>query len=190
MLLYHYYLGINDYLAHSYLEKACKLFMIAKDAEKKEKGYSAAWLHHKSKNKHHQWYWMDWDSKQNPTPCRIPAKYVYEMIADWIGAGKVYGKNAGKEWSWSEPYEYYKSHNRKSASEFPIWEFATQAMIDTILVDLKEYGFSFVAKRIKDGYYEYVYYNNTKTNDGRELYEWLFRYNELVLNYYEEGKND
>lgn len=157
------------------------------DAEKREKGYSAAWLHHKSKNKHHQWYWMDWDNKQNPTPCRIPAKYVYEMIADWIGAGKVYGKNAGKEWSWSEPYEYYKSHNRKSASEFPIWEFATQAMIDTILVDLKNHGLEFVTKRIKQGYYEYIYYNNAKFNN-KEFYEWLERYNILVINYYEEDK--
>lgn len=158
------------------------------DAEKKEKGYSAAWLHHKSKNKHHQWYWMDWDSKQNPTPCRIPREYVYEMIADWIGAGKVYGANAGKEWNQSEPYEYYKAHNRDSASEFPIWEFTTKAMLDFILVDLKEYGLDYVADRIRRDYYGYLIYDMiVKTKDG-EIYPWLVQYNELVLKYYEEDK--
>ena len=136
------------------------------DAEKREKGYSEAWLHHKAHNKHHQWYWMDWDSKQNPTPCRIPAKYVYEMIADWIGAGMVYGEKAGQKWSWSEPYEYYKAHNRESESNFPIWEFATKAMIDTILVDLKEFGLKYVAIKIKCGFYEEQFYHNYKNEDG------------------------
>lgn len=160
------------------------------DAEKREKGYSAAWLHHKSKNKHHQWYWMDWDSKQNPTPCRIPRQYVYEMIADWIGAGKVYGQNAGKKWSQSEPYNYYKSHNRQSASDFPIWNFATQAMIDWILVDLKEYGFGYVADRIRRDYYGYKFYDSILTTGDKEVYPWLVEYNELVLKYYEEENND
>lgn len=157
------------------------------DAEKREKGYSEAWLHHKAHNKHHQWYWMDWDSKQNPTPCRIPAKYVYEMIADWIGAGMVYGEKAGQKWSWSEPYEYYKAHNRESESNFPIWEFATKAMIDTILVDLKEFGLKYVAIKIKCGFYEEQFYHNYKNEDG-EVFAWLKKYNDLVNKYYKEDK--
>lgn len=154
------------------------------DKEKAEKGYSAAWLHHKARNKHHQWYWMDWDNKQNPIPNRIPTKYVYEMVADWIGAGKVYGKNAGQEWSWSEPYEYYKAHNRDSESEFPIWEFATKAMLDTILVDLKLYGIDFVARRVRQDWYGRTYYRNLKAADGRELCDWIVKYNKLVTEYY------
>ena len=59
-------------------------------------------------------------------------------------------------------------------------------MIDTILIDLKEFGLDFVAKKIKDGYYEFIYYRNIQTDNGRELYEWLFKYNELVTKYYEE----
>lgn len=159
------------------------------DAEKKEKGYSAAWLNHKAKNKHHQWYWMDWNSKQIPTPNRIPAKYVYEMIADWIGAGKVYGRNSGKEWSWDEPYEYYKSHNRISDSDFPIWEFATQAMIDFILVDLKLYGIDFVTIGIKNKCYENTFYKNLIANDGRELFNWIDDYNKLVTIFYKEDNS-
>ena len=127
------------------------------DMEKAATGYSNAWLHHKSHNKHHQWYWMDWDDKQRPTPCKIPIKYVYEMIADWIGAGKVYGKNAGKEWDQSQPYEYYKHHNRQSASDFPIWHPHTKAIIDIILVDLAEFGLDVVVKNIKNHLYEKYY---------------------------------
>lgn len=154
------------------------------DVEKKEKGYSAAWLHHKAKNKHHQWYWMDWDSQQNPKPCRIPRQYVYEMIADWIGAGKVYGKRAGSEWSWDEPYKYYKAHNRESAGEYPIWDFVTRAMIDYILVDLKLYGIDYVADRIRRDYYGYKFYDNLKIEDGREVWNWIEDYNKVVLKYY------
>lgn len=156
------------------------------DMEKSVKGYSEAWLHHKAHNKHHQWYWMDWDRNQNPVPCRIPANYVYEMIADWIGAGKVYGANAGQEWSWSEPYEYYKAHNRESTSEYPIWNFVTKAMIDTILVDLKEYGLDAVARKIKSRYYVNTFYSNFKDRNNAEVYDWIKDYNDLVLKYYNE----
>lgn len=127
---------------------------------------------------------MDWDKNQNPVPCRIPRQYVYEMIADWIGAGMVYGENSKQEWSWSEPYEYYKNHNRDSASGFPIWDFATKAMIDFILVDLKEYGINYVADKIRRDYYGYCFYDNIKNSDGDEVFGWLFRYNELLNKYY------
>lgn len=154
------------------------------DAEKREKGYSAAWLHHKAKNKHHQWYWMDWDSKQRPTPCQIPREYVYEMIADWIGAGMVYGARAQKEWSWGEPYEYYMTHNRNSESSFPIWHWITKAMIDTILVDLKLYGIDYVADRIRRDYYGYIFYDrNIETREG-VIYPWQTQYEQLVKEYY------
>lgn len=159
------------------------------DAEKAENGYSAAWLHHKAKNKHHQWYWMDWDNKQNPTPCRIPREYVYEMIADWIGAGKVYGQRAGREWSQSEPYNYYKAHIRDSESNFPIWHWQTKAMIDTILVDLKLYGIDYVADRIKRDYYGYTFYDmNIKTLEEM-IYPWETQYEELVKKYYKTEAN-
>lgn len=159
------------------------------DKEKEELGYSAAWLHHKAKNKHHQWYWMDWDSRQRPTPCQIPRKYVYEMIADWIGAGIVYGARANKIWDWGEPYEYYRFHNRESANAFPIWHWKTKAMIDTILVDLKEYGIDYVADRIRRDYYGYIFYDKIVSTKTGKIYPWQTQYEELVKNYYEVNVN-
>ena len=33
------------------------------DAERQAKGYSAAWLHHKGRNKHHMENWIDYNSQ-------------------------------------------------------------------------------------------------------------------------------
>lgn len=54
------------------------------EAEKEDKGYSLAWAHHHNHNKHHWQYWLDHDNYQNPTPMKIPYKYVIEAVADWI----------------------------------------------------------------------------------------------------------
>lgn len=73
------------------------------DAEKAEKGYSYAWLHHRGRNPHHWEYWIDNLSKGGE-PTIIPYKYCMEMICDWIGAGKVYGK---EKWTIEEPHEFF-----------------------------------------------------------------------------------
>lgn len=66
-----------------------------------EKGYSAAWLHHKGRNKHHIEYWYDWNAKETPI---IPYKYAVEMLCDHIAAGMVY---RGKEWNKEYPLKYW-----------------------------------------------------------------------------------
>ena len=153
------------------------------EAEKEDKGYSMAWLHHKSKNKHHFWYWVDYDMNQVQAPVRIPLRYVYELLADTIAAGKVYSSNAGKEWKQSDPYEYYKAHNRDAENGIEFMDFCTKAVLDTMYVDVMKYGIDSVAKMIKDGYYEYFYKNN-KTKDGTEILGWIKEYNDLVNKYY------
>ena len=35
-------------------------FRSPNDAERRAKGYSSAWLHHKGRNKHHFDYWLDY----------------------------------------------------------------------------------------------------------------------------------
>lgn len=146
------------------------------EAEKEDKGYSMAWLHHKSVNKHHFWFWVDYDNKQCQNPVRMPLKYVYEMIADTVAAGKVYSKNAGKEWHQSDPYEYYKAHNRDAANGIEFMDEHTKMVLDVIYVDIKKYGLNCVAMRIKKGYYE-DYYDNVKN--------WkIEQYKHIVEKYY------
>ena len=57
-------------------------------------GYSAAWLHHKGRNKHHFEYWRDVDKTGANAPVKMPAKYFGEMICDRVAASRIYlGKN-------------------------------------------------------------------------------------------------
>ena len=51
--------------------------------ERKEQGYSSAWLHHKGRNRHHYEYWTDmsketWRYEGVP----MPRKYLVEMVMD------------------------------------------------------------------------------------------------------------
>ena len=64
------------------------------NAEREEKGYSTAWLHHKGRNKHHLEYWIDYSAKgdRQMTGMRMPEKYVVEMFMDRIAACKNYQK--------------------------------------------------------------------------------------------------
>ena len=55
-------------------------------AEKEEKGYSAAWLHHKGRNKHHFEYWIDFapDKSWGLVGNKMPLRYLIEMVMDRI----------------------------------------------------------------------------------------------------------
>lgn len=60
-------------------------------AEREEKGWSDAWMHHKGRNKHHFEYWSDLNlvtRQYEPVP--MPTKYLVEMVMDRIAACKVY----------------------------------------------------------------------------------------------------
>lgn len=77
--------------------------------EKKDKGYSDAWLHHKGRNKHHFEYWMDLQYGKGVDGVRVggakmPLRYVLEMACDRIAACKVYH---GENYSAKDPWIYY-----------------------------------------------------------------------------------
>lgn len=76
------------------------------EAEKEDCGYSFAWLHHKGSNPHHWEFWTDFAEKDGSIITnKIPYQYVVEMICDWIGAGKVYQKEA---WTTDSPMIHYR----------------------------------------------------------------------------------
>ena len=66
------------------------------NAERKAKGYSSAWLHHKGRNKHHYEYWMDYSSHSGKgiIPAKMPEKYVIEMFIDRVAASKNYNNDS------------------------------------------------------------------------------------------------
>lgn len=76
-------------------------------AERRAKGYSAAWLHHKSRNLHHWEYWVEFRDDGTEYYVKMPINYLKEMICDWLSAGKTYN---GKKWHQELPLEYFLAH--------------------------------------------------------------------------------
>ena len=75
------------------------------EAERTEKGYSAAWLHHKGRNKHHMEYWIDYPGNGKAMEgVEMPLCYVAEMFCDRVAASKTYLKDQYHDGS---PWEYY-----------------------------------------------------------------------------------
>lgn len=68
-------------------------------------GYSAAWLHHKGRNKHHFEYWRDVDRTGVNAPVKMPAKYFGEMICDRVAASRIY---LGKNYTNRSALEYFE----------------------------------------------------------------------------------
>ena len=64
------------------------------DAQRRDKGYSASWMHHKGRNRHHFEYWTDYGvSGEGIIGVEMPKKYVAEMVIDRISASKNYLKD-------------------------------------------------------------------------------------------------
>lgn len=77
------------------------------DAERQDKGYSGAWLHHKGRNKHHLEYWIDYSPKppHMMEGMKMPVKYVVEMFCDRVAACKTYNK---EKYTDKDAYAYYE----------------------------------------------------------------------------------
>ena len=75
-------------------------------AEREEKGYSLAWLHHQGKNKHHWEYWTDKDyADLQLKVLKMPLNYIIEGTLDRIAASKVYNPSYND----SSAYEFLKN---------------------------------------------------------------------------------
>ena len=62
-------------------------------AEREEKGYSEAWMHHKGRNRHHYEYWTDMSlATREYESVPMPRKYLAEMVMDRRAACIVYEK--------------------------------------------------------------------------------------------------
>lgn len=117
------------------------------NAEREELGYSAAWLHHKGRNKHHYEYWIDYSLRYVPggmAPAPMPVRYIVEMLMDRIAACKVYRK---EKYTQHSPLEYYLSGKEPA----PLHE-KTKLLLELLLNMLDQVGeektFLFVKKEL------------------------------------------
>lgn len=108
------------------------------DAERLDRGYSGAWLHHKGRNKHHLEYWIDYSLQppgENPCPLigmEMPVKYVVEMFCDRMAASKTYRKGLYRD---GDPWEYYA----KSKSKYLLHP-ASRELLEKLLLMLRDKG--------------------------------------------------
>lgn len=121
---------------------------------KKENGYSKAWLHHKGRNKHHDWYWVDLDTEE-VAPV-IPYKYMLEMICDKLSASITYN---GKNWTQRSEYDYWMVERTKIIMNPKVDNFLTE-----VFTQVKDYGIdkTLTKQNIKGLYKKYCIDDKTK----------------------------
>ena len=133
--------------------KYYKGYMSPNNFERKERGYSSAWLHHKGRNKHHLEYWIDYgggdehgEGKQM-TGMKMPIKYVVEMFVDRVAASKIYQKEKYTDESALIYYNNSKDHYILNAH--------TRAMLEYLLEMLYKKGeeetFSYIKHEVLKG---------------------------------------
>lgn len=131
-----------------------KGYMSPNNAERLDKGYSSAWLHHKGRNKHHLEYWIDYgipgsgdeDAKDGMVGMKMPIRYVVEMFVDRVSASKNY---QGDKYRDDSAYLYYK----RGLGHYMIHK-DTQALLEYLLAMLAVDG--------EDQTYRYIKHNVLK----------------------------
>ena len=93
----------------------CKYYQHGKrspnNAEREDKGYSMAWMHHKGRNRHLYEYWTDYrvrkeEGKPPIVYVKMPRRYVAEMLMDRISASETY---RGEAYTVHDPLKYYRN---------------------------------------------------------------------------------
>lgn len=116
------------------------------EGERRDLGYSKAWIHHKGRNKHHFEYWQDISTQTHKYEyMSMPYRYVAEMFCDRVAASKIY---RGKEYVDSDPLNYFVGRHAKS-----IMNPETAGDLEELLSMLAEKGekqtFKYLKQEIK-----------------------------------------
>lgn len=106
-------------------------------------GYSAAWLHHKGRNRHHFEYWNDVNPvSKKYEPVKMPLKFFKEMFCDRVAASKIY---QGKNYTDAHPFNYFDKGNARL-----YLHPETAALLEKCLIMLRDEGekktFEFIKK--------------------------------------------
>ena len=102
-------------------------------AEREDKGYSEAWMHHKGRNKHHYEYWTDMNLETRQYESRpMPRKYLVEMVMDRRAASMNY---QGKNYNDAFPLEYQLNSKDRS-----LMNEQTRKELEYILTMLRDKG--------------------------------------------------
>ena len=102
-------------------------------AEREEKGYSEAWMHHKGRNRHHYEYWTDLSSETRQyESLPMPRKYLVEMVMDRRAACITY---QGKNYTDGSALAYFRKGIERERMHSQ-----TREELDYLLVMLRDKG--------------------------------------------------
>ena len=102
-------------------------------AEREDKGYSEAWMHHKGRNRHHYEYWTDMNLQtKNYESVMMPRKYLVEMVMDRRAACIVY---QGKDYDRASALKYLLASREKD-----LMHPDTRRQLEYILTMLRDRG--------------------------------------------------
>ena len=102
-------------------------------AEREDKGYSEAWMHHKGRNRHHYEYWNDMNMETREyTSVPMPRRFLVEMVMDRIAACKTY---QGSAYTDSSALVYFDRSRDKS-----LMHEQTRKELGFLLTMLKDHG--------------------------------------------------
>ena len=110
--------------------------------ERRDIGYSLAWMHHKGRNRHHYEYWTDYNpDTKKIEPVKMPIRFLKEMFCDRVSASKVY---LGDKYTDSHPAGYFLNGSAKDKMHPD-----TAKLLGKWLVMLRDEGEDAVFKEIR-----------------------------------------
>ena len=116
--------------------------------ERRDKGYSEAWIHHKGRNRHHFEYWTDLNLETHRyVAIPVPRKYLAEMIMDRRAACMTY---RGDSYTDASPLEYHERSHEKE-----LMNPETRRQLEFLLTMLRDEGeketFRYIRKSLLKG---------------------------------------
>ena len=117
-------------------------------AEREDKGYSEAWMHHKGRNRHHYEYWTDMSLQTRfYESVPMPRKYLVEMVMDRRAACMTY---QGKNYTPGSAFTYFDKSREKS-----LMNEKTRRELEYLLIMLRDEGekatFRYMRKSVLKG---------------------------------------
>jgi hypothetical protein len=131
------------------------------NACKADKGWSAAWMHHKGRNKHHYEYWQD-NFDNGGEPILMPYKYVLEQLCDYLGAGRAY---MGKDFTYQKEYEWWLNRSKNPMAMHPVAKIFTTDTLETLAAKSR-YGEKYAEDFLKT--FDFKEYYNLLVIEYRE----------------------
>ena len=114
-------------------------------AERSDKGYSEAWMHHKGRNRHHYEYWTDMNRETRTYEAvQMPRRYMVEQVMDRRAACIVY---QGEAYTDRSAYDYFMT-SRERQLMHPDNRREVEFLLDMLAQKGEKRTFSYIRRHV------------------------------------------